>query len=55
MQGFLQVLEPSVTIYSRKRDVDVVKQAGENAVKAYKEISGRDITFDVEGTLSDDG
>ncbi|RDB26724.1 V-type proton ATPase subunit E 1 [Hypsizygus marmoreus] len=55
VQGFLQVLEPSVTIHSRKRDTDVVKQAAENAARTYKDISGRDVDFSVEGTLSDDG
>jgi len=35
--------------------VDVVKQASAAAANAYKEISGRDIEFDVEGTLSDEG
>jgi len=55
IQGYLQVLEPSVTVHCRKRDVDAVKQAAERAAANYKEISGRDIEFDVEGTLSDDG
>lgn len=55
VQGFLQVLEPSVTVHARKKDVDDVKQAAANAAKAYKEISGRDIEFEVEGSLSDDG
>jgi V-type H+-transporting ATPase subunit E len=55
VQAFLQVLEPSVTIHSRKRDVGVAEQAAESAARTYKEISGRDIDFGVEGTLSDDG
>lgn len=55
VQGYLQLLEPSVTVHSRKRDVEVVKQAAENAAKQYKAISGRDIDFDVEGTLNDEG
>lgn len=55
VQGFLQVLEPSVTVLARKKDVDDVKQAATNAASAYKEISGRDISFEVEGSLSDDG
>ncbi|KAF5381538.1 hypothetical protein D9615_005484 [Tricholomella constricta] len=53
VQGFLQLLEPSVTIHARQREMDVVKQASENARKSYKEISGRDVEFVVEGTLSD--
>ncbi|TFK37021.1 ATPase, V1/A1 complex, subunit E [Crucibulum laeve] len=54
VQAFLQMLEPSATIHSRKSDVEVVKKAAGEAAKQYKEISGRDIEFDVEGTLSDD-
>ncbi|KAK7062559.1 V-ATPase V1 sector subunit E [Paramarasmius palmivorus] len=55
VQGFLQILEPSVTVYSRKKDVDLVKQASEAAAKQYKEISGRDVEVEVEGTLNDEG
>jgi ATP synthase (E/31 kDa) subunit len=55
VQGFLQVLEPIVTIHSRTCDVGVAKQAAESAVRTYKKISGRDIEFDVEGTLGDEG
>lgn len=53
-ESFLYVLEPSVTIYSRKSDVEVVKTAAANAAKAYKDISGRDIAFTVEGSIADD-
>ncbi|KAJ7198741.1 ATPase, V1/A1 complex, subunit E [Mycena pura] len=55
VQGFLQVLEPSVTLHCRKRDVAVAKQAAEGAAKTYKDLSGRDVKFAVEGTLGDDG
>jgi Archaeal/vacuolar-type H+-ATPase subunit E len=55
VQGYLQLLEPSVTVHSRSRDVEVVVQASDAAAEAYKEISGRDIEFDVQGTLSDEG
>lgn len=55
IQGFLQVLEPSATIHSRKCDVSAARQAADNAARNYKEISGRDIDYDVQGTLSDDG
>ncbi|KAF8954805.1 ATPase V1/A1 complex subunit E [Flammula alnicola] len=53
-ESFLYLLEPKVTIFSRKSDVDIVKQAAATATKAYKEISGRDIEFEVQGTISDD-
>ncbi|GLB41073.1 putative ATP synthase (E/31 kDa) subunit [Lyophyllum shimeji] len=54
VQGFLELLEPSVTIHVRNRDLGVGEQAAANAEKAYKEISGRSIKYEVEGILSDD-
>jgi V-type H+-transporting ATPase subunit E len=54
VQGYLQLLEPSVTVYTRPQDVGVAKQAAAAAVRAYKDISGRDVQFDVEGTLNKD-
>ncbi|KAF8664123.1 hypothetical protein AX16_000813 [Volvariella volvacea WC 439] len=54
VQGFLQILEPTVIIYARKSDVEAVEKAANNATKQYKEISGRDIDATVEGRLSDD-
>ena len=53
LESFLHILEPSVGIYCRKSDVDLVKQAAENAAKAYKEISGRDVEFAIDGSVSD--
>ncbi|KDR70274.1 hypothetical protein GALMADRAFT_127975 [Galerina marginata CBS 339.88] len=53
-ESFLFILEPSVTIYSRKSDVEVVKKAAEGAVKGYKNISGRDVSFEVVGSIADD-
>jgi len=55
IQGFLSLLEPSATIHSRKSDVAYVEQAAENAAGLYTEISGREIEFTVEGSLSNDG
>ncbi|KAI4517638.1 ATPase, V1/A1 complex, subunit E [Schizophyllum commune Tattone D] len=54
LQGFLILMEPSVTLHGRKKDHDVITKAAESAQKNYKEISGRDITFEVQGTLPDD-
>lgn len=53
-EAYLQILEPKVVIFSRKSDVDVVKQAATSAKRSYKEISGRDIEFEVQGTIADD-
>lgn len=54
LQGFLQILEPSIRVYTRPTDVEVAKSAGEAAKQKYKELSGRDLEFEVVGELSDD-
>lgn len=54
LQAFLQILEPQARIFARAADVDAAKSAAENAAKQYKEISGRDVEYSVEGSLSDD-
>ncbi|KAG6878476.1 hypothetical protein C0993_006318 [Termitomyces sp. T159_Od127] len=54
VQGFLQILEPTVAVYARPQDVELVKQAASNAQKSYTEISGRNVEYEVEGSLSDD-
>ncbi|KAJ3526399.1 hypothetical protein NMY22_g10180 [Coprinellus aureogranulatus] len=54
LQGFLQILEPSVTVHTRSADVQVAEKASEAAKQKYKEISGRDVDFEVVGDLSDD-
>jgi V-type H+-transporting ATPase subunit E len=53
-ESFLYILEPSVGIYCRNSDVDIVTKAAENAANAYKEISGRVVEFAIEGSISDD-
>jgi V-type H+-transporting ATPase subunit E len=55
VQGFLQLMEPNVTLHSRKRDVEIVKRASERAARQYRDISGRDVAAEVEGTLNDEG
>jgi V-type H+-transporting ATPase subunit E len=55
VQGFLQLMESNVTVLARKKDLDIVKQSAETAAKSYNEISGLEVQFDVEATLSDDG
>jgi V-type H+-transporting ATPase subunit E len=54
VQGFLLLLEPSITVHSRKKDTETVKQAAISAVNQYTDISGRDVTVDVEGSLNND-
>jgi len=53
LQGYLQLLESDATLVSRKKDVSLVEKAAEGAKKQYKEISGRDVSYTVDGTLSD--
>jgi V-type H+-transporting ATPase subunit E len=48
-------MESSVTLLSRKKDADIVKQAADAAAKSYNKISGREISFEIDSTLSDDG
>lgn len=55
VQGFLQLMEPNVTVISRSQDVDVVTTASESAGRQYSEISGREINFEVDGSLSNNG
>ncbi|KAF8492300.1 putative vacuolar ATP synthase subunit E [Gautieria morchelliformis] len=54
LQGVLQMLEPVATVYCRKKDTLVVQRATQGAMKQYEEMSGRDVTITVEGTLADD-
>ena len=52
-QGYLQLLEPEVTIVSRKKDKKIVERAAEGARRQYKEISGNDVEFTVDNSFSD--
>ncbi|KAI0782780.1 ATPase V1/A1 complex subunit E [Abortiporus biennis] len=54
VQGLLQLLEPSALIQSREKDDELVKQALEGAQETYKQISGRTVSVEVEGSLSNE-
>ncbi|KAH9950827.1 ATPase V1/A1 complex subunit E [Amylocystis lapponica] len=54
VQGFLQLLEPEVIVHAREIDVEIVRRAANNAAEQYKEISGRTVNADVQGTLSNE-
>lgn len=59
MQGFLQLLEPEVTVHARAKDVGgsgngVVERATAAAAKSYEEISGRTVRWTVVPSLNDD-
>jgi V-type H+-transporting ATPase subunit E len=54
VQGFLQLMETRVTLHVREQDADIVKMAGELAADTYTGISGREVSFELETTLSKD-
>lgn len=54
MQGYLQLLEPEVTLLVREKDFEFAQQAADNAAAQYTEISGRIVTPTVKPALSND-
>ncbi|KIJ60763.1 hypothetical protein HYDPIDRAFT_138696 [Hydnomerulius pinastri MD-312] len=55
VQGYLQLMEPNVTLLAREQDTELVQKAGEAAAETYTQISGRQVTFDVQSPLSSEG
>ncbi|KAH7920123.1 ATPase V1/A1 complex subunit E [Leucogyrophana mollusca] len=54
VQGYLQLMEPKVTLYAREQDAELVQKAAEGAAESYTQVSGREVTFEIEATLSKD-
>ncbi|KAF8631462.1 hypothetical protein AX15_002399 [Amanita polypyramis BW_CC] len=52
-QGLLMLLEPAITVHTRRRDAEIAQGALEGAKNAYKELSGLNVEIQVEGSLSD--
>ena len=50
----LSLMEASVQVYSRAKDVKIVEKAASGAAAQYEKISGRSVKVEVEGTLSDE-
>lgn len=46
-------MESTVTVSARSKDLSIVEKAAEGAKTQYKEISGRDVEYAVNGDLSD--
>ncbi len=46
-------MEPTVIISARSKDVSIVEKASEGAKAQYKEISGREVEYSLNGDLSD--
>ena len=53
-EGFMHVMEPTVTIQCRKSDVENVKTAAAKASNTYQDLSGIDVRFDVLGSIADE-
>jgi len=54
VQGFLQLMEPHVTLIVREKDVERAQKAAEAAAETYDQLSGRQVVVDIQGLLSDD-
>jgi V-type H+-transporting ATPase subunit E len=48
------LLEPAVTVHARRKDSDVIQKAVDGSKQAYKDISGKDVSIQIEESLSDD-
>lgn len=54
VQGLLQLLEPSATVYVRAKDEAIAPRALDGAKKTYYDISGRQVEIELDASLSDD-
>jgi len=54
VQGFLQLLEPTVTVYTRAKDKAIATRALDSAKETYYEISGRKVEVELDASLSDE-
>jgi len=54
VQGLLQLLEPTVTVYTRAKDKAIATRALDGAKAAYYEISGRQVEVELDASLNDD-
>lgn len=54
VQGLLQLLEPSATVYARSKDEAIASRALDGAKKTYYDISGRQVEIDLDASLSND-
>ncbi len=54
VQGLLQLLEPSATVYARSKDKAIASRALDGAKETYYDISGRQVEIDLDASLSND-
>jgi V-type H+-transporting ATPase subunit E len=54
VQGFLQLLEPTVTVYTCAKDKAIAARALDGAKETYYKISGRQVEVELDASLSDE-
>jgi len=54
VQGLLQLLEPSATVYARAKDEAIAARSLDGAKKAYYDVSGRQVEVELDASLSDE-
>jgi V-type H+-transporting ATPase subunit E len=54
VQGLLQLLEPSATVYARADDEAIATRALDGAKKAYYDVSGRQVEIELDASLSNE-
>ena len=54
VQGLLQLLEPSATVYTCTKDEAIAGRALDCAKKTYHDISGREVELELDASLSDE-
>jgi V-type H+-transporting ATPase subunit E len=54
IQGMLNIMETSVIVHSRPKDVSLAQQARDSASRRYNEMSGKTVKVEVQGSLNDD-
>lgn len=54
IQGFLQLMEPNVTLIVREKDLERAQKAAEAAAETYSQLSGRQVAFVAQGILNDE-
>lgn len=54
VQSLLQLMDSKVTLLAREQDAEIMENAGEKAAESYTRISGREVSFELETTLSNE-
>ncbi|EIW76067.1 ATPase V1 A1 complex subunit E [Coniophora puteana RWD-64-598 SS2] len=54
VQGFLQLMEPKITLVVREQDADIAQKSGEAAASTFNELSGRNVSFEIDTSLNNE-